>query len=122
MSGTEPQTEAEPVPAALHALFWTAAYLVELAWGGHEEGGWHYEEATLVTDPGIYAGLAVLPACSLTEAEAEAVAARMRAGLGVLNKGRRPLRSVLSTGLYDVRVTEGATLPSCLPVSRPHYE
>ncbi len=122
MSGTEPQTEAEPVPAALPALFWTAVYLVELAWGGHEEGGWHYEEATLVTDPGIYAGLAVLPACSLTEAEAEAVAARMRAGLGVLNKGRRPLRSVLSTGLYDVRVTEGATLPSCLPVSRPHYE
>ena len=65
---------------------------------------------------------AALPACSLTEAEAEAVAERMRAGLGVLNEGRHPLHSVLSTGRYDVRVTEGATLPSCLPVSRPHYE
>ena len=64
----------------------------------------------------------MLPTCSLTEAEAEAVAERMRAGLGVLSKGRRPLHSVLSTGRYDVRVTEGATLPSCLPVSRPHYE
>ena len=122
MSGTELQTEAEPAPAVLQALFWTAAYLVELAWGGHEEGGWHYEEATLVTDPGIYAGLAVLPTCSLTEAEAEAVAERMRAGLDVLNEGRRPLHSVLSTGRYDVRVTEGATLPACLPVSRTHYE
>ena len=110
------------MPAALPALFWTAVYLVELAWGDHEEGDWHYEEATLVTDPGIYVALAVLPACSLTEAEAEAVADRMRASLGVLNEGRRPLHSVLSTGLYDVRVTEGATLPSCLPVSRPHYE
>ena len=122
MSGTGPQTKDEPVPATLPALFWTAVYLVELAWGGPEEGGWHYEEATLVTDPGIYAGLTVLPACSLTEAEAEVVADRMRAGLGALNEGCRPLHSVLSTGRYDVRVTEGATLPSCLPVSRPHYE
>ena len=31
MSGTELQTEAEPAPAVLQALFWTAAYLVELA-------------------------------------------------------------------------------------------
>lgn len=116
------QAATAPLPDPAPTLFWVAVYLVELAWGGAEEGGWWFEEAALVTAPDIYAALDVLPACCLTEAEAEAVAARMRAGLPALNDGRPPLSAMASQGLYDVRVAQAGTLPSCLPVCPPRYE
>ena len=103
-------------------LFWIAAYLVQLEWGGHEEGGWWFEEASLVTAPDIYAELGTMPACRLSEAEAETVAAEMRTGLPALNEGRPPLSSTLSRGLYDVRVVRANTLPPCIPDCPPRYE
>ena len=93
-----------------------------MEWGGPEEGGWWFEEAGLVTAPDIYADLGVMPACRLSEAEADAVAAEMRTGLAALNEGRPALSSTLSHGLYDVRVVRADTLPPCIPDSPPRYE
>ena len=119
MSSTEQQTEVVPVPVGPPALFWVAIYLMKLVWGGYDgKYGYYYEQAILVADAGIYVRLGVPPACCFTEAEAETVASRMRSGLNVLNEGRFPLRSTLSQGLYDVRVVEGATLPSCFEEGR----
>jgi hypothetical protein len=103
-------------------LFWVAVYLVQLEWGGHEEGGWWFEEASLVTAPDIYADLGVMPACRLSEAEAEIVATEMRPGLAALNEGRPALSSTLSRGLYDVRIVRANTLPPCIPDCPPRYE
>ena len=103
-------------------LFWIAVYLVQLEWGGPEEGGWWFEEAGLVTAPDIYADLGVMPACRLSEAEADAIPAEMRTGLAALNEGRPALSSTLSHGLYDVRVVRADTLPPCIPDCPPRYE
>ena len=103
-------------------LFWIAVYLVQLEWGGPEEGGWWFEEAGLVMAPDIYADLGVMPACRLSEAEADTIAAEMRTGLAALNEGRPALSSILSRGLYDVRVVRANTLPPCIPESPPRYE
>lgn len=85
-------------------------------------GGWWFEEASLVTAPDIYADLGVVPACRLSEAEAENVATEMRPGLAALNEGRPALSSTLSRGLYDVRVVRANTLPPCIPDCPPRYE
>ena len=107
-----------PVPM----LFWVAVYLVQLEWGGPEEGGWWFEKAGLVTAPDIYADLGVMPACRLSEAEANAVAAEMRTGLAAMNQGHPALFSTLSHELYDVRVVRADTLPPCIPNCPPRYE
>ena len=120
-AGLQEAVETEPA-ADTHTLFWVAVYLVQLEWGGPEEGGWWFEEAGLVTAPDIYVELGVLPACRLLEADAEAVAAEMRTGLPALNEGRPPLSSTLSCGLYDVRVVRANTLPPCIPDCPPRYE
>ena len=117
----EATAEAEQA-ADTPTLFWVAVYLVQLEWDGPEEGGWWFEEASLVTAPDIYAELGAMPACRLSEAEAETVAAEMRTGLPALNEGRPPLSSTLSYGLYDVRVVRANTLPPCIPGNPPRYE
>ena len=63
-----------------------------------------------------------MPACRLSEAEADTVAAEMRTGLAALNEGRPALSSTLSCGLYDVRVVRANTLPSCISDCPPRYE
>ena len=107
---------------AAPTLFWVAVYLIQLEWGGPEEGGWWFEEASLVTAPDIYAELGAMPACRLSEAEAEIAAAEMRPGLAALNEDRPALSSTLSRGLYDVRVVRANTLPPCIPDCPPRYE
>ena len=61
-AGLQEAVETEPA-ADTHTLFWVAVYLVQLEWGGPEEGGWWFEEAGLVTAPDIYVELGVMPAC-----------------------------------------------------------
>ena len=122
MSSSEREmTTAEEVTTRA-TLFWVAVYLIQMEWGGPEEGGWWYEEGGLVTAPDIYAELGVMPTSRLSEAEAEIVAAEMRTGLDALNDGRPALASTLSYGIYDVRVVRSDTLPSCIPGCRPRFE
>ena len=122
MSSTEQKAAAAEKIMTTPTLFWIAVYLVQLEWGGPEEGGWWFEEAGLVTAPDIYAELGVMPTSRLSEAEAEIVAAEMRTGLDALNDGRPALASTLSYGLYDVRVVRADTLPTCIPGCRPRFE
>ena len=50
---SEADIEAEPAGPA-PSLFWVAAYLVRREFGGMEDGGWFFDERTLVTDPAVY--------------------------------------------------------------------
>ena len=101
-------------------LFWVGLYLARREYGGPEEGGWFFDQGTLITDPDLYASLRGTPAAFFTEADAHAW--KMRAHLSSLNAARRELGSVLSDGRYDVEVIEAAALPAIYPENRPRYE
>ena len=103
-------------------LFWVGLYLARREYGGPEEGGWFFDQGTLITDPDLYASLRGTPAAFFTEADAEVHAGKMRARLSSLNAGRRELGSVLSDGRYDVEVIEAEALPAIYPENRPRYE
>ncbi|MGH7117735.1 MAG: hypothetical protein ACREFP_01845, partial [Acetobacteraceae bacterium] len=103
-------------------LYWVAAYLSDLQWGGPEEGGWYYDTATLVTDPDIYRTLGRGAASFADAAEAAAHAEAMERHLPLLNHQRPPKHSVASVGVYEIRVLRSATLPLYLPETPPRYE
>ena len=103
-------------------LHWVALFLVTLSWGGIDEGGWFFDSGELVTNPGLYARLGVMPAAFLTEEEANAHCARMTLGTGSLNEGRRPKSSVHSEGEYEALVLEVPVLPRHWPETPPRYE
>ena len=103
-------------------LFWVAAYLENRIFGGPEEGGWYFDRGTLVTDPEVYGTLQAFPAGFPTREAAAAHAERMRGGLAVLNAGRRPTWSVLSTGIYVVETIKALTLPPYHPEHWQTYE
>lgn len=92
-----------------------AVYLVELASGGPEEGGWWYDAGELVR---------VVKVCR-TRSAAEDYAGRfnelLRSRRWGPNQGRRPISSVLSDGEYRAMVFE-TTAPEFFPERRPHYE
>jgi len=106
-------------------LYTVAIYLVGLRYGGAEEGGWWYEAGNRVTE--ALAG--INPNDILTEfrgdgSEKEALSYRDTLQLSLdayVNKGRRPLSSVLSDGLYRARVSAGQP-PEIFPEQRPQYE
>ena len=116
------ETGAGETPPDAPTLWWTAAYLVTLEWGGSEEGGWCYTAGELVTDSGIYARLGAHPAAFPTERDACTHAGRMEAGLDALNAGRPPKHSVLGEGAYEVHVLEAPVLPRHWPETPPRYE
>ena len=61
MSSSERETTAAEEVTTRPTLFWVAVYLIQMEWGGPEEGGWWYEEGGLATAPDIYAELGVMP-------------------------------------------------------------
>ena len=90
-------------------------FLVDRAYGGPEEGGWWYGCGE--------------PAHELVQfvrlfhfrEDADAYTAKLRRRVEpVVNKGRRPIGSMLSEGQYQVRVSDG--FPRAFPATRPHYE
>ena len=103
-------------------LYWVAPFLIDLVFGGHEEGGWHYQAGTLVVDPDVYQTLGCGPA-GFPEVEAASLhATRMRESLPVLSQGRPDITSVLSIGVYEVRVMRALVLPTRFPKTPPRYE
>ena len=89
-----------------------AVYLVDRAFGGHEEGGWWYDTGQLVRIHRTYKD----------QDRARAKIARMNRLLdATVNKGRREISSVLSDGRYYAEVHENAP-PAFYPEHRPHYE
>lgn len=103
-------------------LFWVGLYLLNRCFGGDEEGGWWFDEGTLVADPGVYKQLAGAPAAFFDSDTADRHADELRARLPLLNDGRRHLHSVLSTGVYEILVIEADVLPQTYPEMRPDYE
>jgi hypothetical protein len=73
-------------------------YLVERRFGGPEEGGWHYEHFTFIRG----------------EPYSDETHARLDEEARVENEDRRPLHSVLSTGLHVVIAEDepGASRPT----------
>lgn len=85
-------------------------YLVDRAYGGAEEGGWWYDAGKFVS----CLGKTLDPVAADTIRDAHA------GRLAALNKGRRPISSVLSTGRYEIAIEPRAG--ESYPKFRPYYE
>ena len=95
-------------------IWWVAIFLIDQAWGGSEEGGWWYQV-------GEYKENNRWNRMFDNEQEARQYAERLDQRLiPVMNKGRRPIDSVLSEGVYAVEVWDEQ--PHSYPTHRPHYE
>jgi hypothetical protein len=112
----------DPDEDAGHGLYWVAIYLVDLVYGGPEEGGWWYQAGTLVIDPAIYQTVGIAPAAFATPEAAQDHAGRMRATLPKVNEGRPDITQTNSVGVYEVRMGRASTLPTHFPAKRPRYE
>ncbi len=89
-----------------------AVYLVDKAYGGPEEGGWWYNAGEAVR----------LIRTFKSETKASLFACRIQHLLDkTLNKGRREISSVLSTGRYYAEVHDGIP-PQVYPEVTPRYE
>ena len=95
-----------------------AVYLVDRAYGGPEEGGWWYTYGELVrvirTFPASLEHHVDRPIGRWLERYQQRLDA-------TLNRGRRPISSVRSTGRYYVELHDDAA-PASYPLVRPHYE
>lgn len=105
----------------LPPFYTVAVYLVYLAYGGAAEGGWYYETGARCDDP---EETGCVPAVFRNTEEPQAIACRelTQARLdATVNKGRREISSVLSTGRYIARICDGYP-ENHYPAVRPHYE
>jgi len=113
-AGWTPEEYAESVnleKANLPKVFIVAVFLVDRACGGPEEGGWYYDCGQLVRQIRTFKNSEL----------ASAFRRRLNAKLAVtLNKGRRPIDSVLSDGMYDAQVCHDR-VPDHYPAERPRY-
>jgi len=89
--------------------FYVNTYLVQKCYGGSEEGGWWYH-AGEPCDSRL---------CDSADHMVE-VKKEMQKKCDEENKDRRPLHSVLSNGIFEVR--EEDHFAEAWPQSRPHYE
>ena len=103
-------------------LYWVALYLVDLVYGGAEEGGWWYQAGALVISPEPYHEISGAPAAFVERGDAIAYRERLEPSLGKLNAGRPPIEATNSVGIYEVRLTRAQLLPTHFPDRRPHYE
>ena len=111
-----PEADALWAVTAPDAWYCVSVYHIDLAYGGPEEGGWHYTTGT----PVLWA--APLQRTFRDRNKAIAYMNRLQRIIDALwNKHRRPISSVLSDGVYDVRLDEGH-YPASFPSRRPHYE
>lgn len=92
--------------------FLVGVYLVDRAYGGPEEGGWWYDCGELVRVIRLFKNQ------SRAEDFARALNSKLHA---TLNRGRRPVDSVLSDGCYSARVFPNSA-PRFFPETRPFYE
>lgn len=123
---TPHETPSDPSPPGLpvtQARYSVATYHRTRCYGGPEEGGWYYDRDVpemLDGDSGVHVAL-VQTRYFATETEAEAQCRLVNDHLNdTINRQRRDLGSVLSTGIYiaDVRLGD----PSHAPQETPRYE
>lgn len=97
------------------SYFTVRVYMQDMAYGGPEEGGWYYTYGKAASEFG-----------HMTRAFKTRDAARLYldeigAEIDAANKGRRPISSVLSDGVYAAMIYEGEA-PMGFPAEVPHYE
>lgn len=92
-----------------------AICLVDLAYGGPEEGGWYYQVGEPSEDHLIY-----LRGFDDEEAAYEYCRELNKTVQPILNKGRPEISASNSIGRYVADVFEG--LPKAYPKTKPHYE
>ena len=115
------EPEEEEAPEQLCWFYTVAVFLVDKAYGGSEEGGWYYDCGEPIEAPLPGLNNEDVPRIFTTEAEACGWANHLQDKLNAtINKGRRPISSVLSEGMYQARVCDG--YPARFPETRPHYE
>ena len=92
---------------AASAVFYVNEYEVNLAYGGPEEGGWHFLQGRFLECHGE----------ARTEADAMDLGRQLEAQQQENNAGRPALTSVRSRGRFAVRIEEhpGADFPQCMP-------
>ena len=96
----------------MSSTYIVAVYLVDKAYGGPEEGGWWYDTGEQVKLIRIFKN----------EEKAYIYTNRMQRLIDKsLNKGRRPISSMASTGRYYAEVHKD-TAPKFYPATTPHYE
>jgi hypothetical protein len=105
-------------------MWCVAIYLVDKRYGGPEEGGWYYNcgvplDYALPDVPQQAAVPRYWPAEKYQEALRWQDYVQQTLDETV-NKGRRPISSVLSEGVYQARLERGHPAP--FPKERPHYE
>lgn len=93
---------------------WTVAlHRAQQMYGGPAEGGWYY----VASEP-----IAVHRWRTFSDKkEANDYAAQLGKIANRMNRGLPPIWSVLSDGVYEVRVQPGDA-PYAWPLRRPHYE
>ena len=85
-------------------------YLADRAYGGAAEGGWWYDTGNFITCMGK----------SLDPTAARIIRDAHKRELDEMNEGRRPISSVLSTGIYEICIEPRAG--ENYPKYRPYYE
>ncbi|PTD15932.1 hypothetical protein [Sphingomonas fennica] len=88
-----------------------ALYEIDRAYGGPEEGGWHFDTGELVR----------LLALAPTEDRAYALAERANRLLDRLQRHRRRVDSVLYNGGRHAAIVYEWIAPPAFPAVRPHY-
>lgn len=96
-------------------MYLVSVYLIDLAYGGPEEGGWYYKHGSLARVVKLFR----------REGDAYAYCRRLNAKLQSRafgpNKDRRDISSVLSEGEYEADVYEDFA-PRHFPAQRPRYD
>lgn len=92
--------------------YYVTIYLIDRAYGGGEEGGWWftYGEPTDTE----------LNQVCINKGFAKRYAEKLEAIVKKWNRGRHDIYSVLSEGIYEVRLE--TVPPAPFPSERPHYE
>src|SRR6056297_2518616 len=99
-------------------MYTVAVYLHDRAYGGPEEGGWHYDCA----EPVLNETWALRLIRHFIDKEAAHAYEDSIYEMVIAHNRERPdISSVASEGRYDVRTVEHVQFPY-FPTTRPHYE
>jgi hypothetical protein len=90
-------------------------YLVDRAFGGHEEGGWWFEYGEPILHP-------LNRVFDNVDDAGEYLIKNCMAIANQMNHDRASINSVLSEGEYRFRIGDENEMPAPFPSHKPHYE
>jgi len=93
-------------------MYYVTIYLIDRAYGGAHEGGWWYTYGEPIESE--------LNKVCINKGFARRYFDKVEMIVKEWNKGRRDIYSVLSEGIYEVKLERFPPVP--FPKERPHYE